>query len=123
VGGGCVPRGRARVPVEFEGGGCPSGSDWVNVFLLPDVRCDACRCAGGCDCNPTSCTPACTGCDLSKLAQGIAIQPPRPGPYAVVFEFTPHGGGPVTALACANVTVDNDGTEDKSVVASGMCCP
>lgn len=128
---GCKIRGQAEISLVFpESLVCTPFEDTeVSAYILANAAaCNSCQC-GACfdSCQTDNCVEGCGGgtCTLDDLARGISIEPPSGGLYTVIFDFSrvdELGVRRLIASACAEVVVEDDGTEDKVATAVGVCC-
>lgn len=125
---GCKSQGTGTVDIDF---GTCTGRDMateVRVYLIAGGTCAGCECGGCFDlCNQGNCTLVCEGgnCSVAEVESGLSFEPPEPGLYAVLFDYSypgPDGVALLGASACAEVVVDADGTDDFSVTAQTACC-
>lgn len=111
---------------------CPAVEEatQAQIYAVLGRGCGDCAC-GGCvtACNPGdgSCLVACPGgfCDVDDLADGISLLPAASGEYAVIFQYVSTGADGVPHIvggACAQVSLQSDGTESSDVIAEVECC-
>ena len=103
--------------------------DNVGIYLVQDFTCDGCDC-GECfgECNADNCVQVCGGelCDAADLAAGIDFDPPRPGLFAVIYEYFENdalGTPRLSATACEQIVLDADGTASSELSPAAVCCP
>lgn len=111
----CKDPGTLVVDVELPGA-CASATQVV-AYAIPDAACGEVACGKYADACDAGCTLVCgEGCPLEALD----VRPP-PGRYALVIDYYDDAGLAV-ATACAQLTVDADGTSDATVAAEAACC-
>ena len=102
---------------------CVDGME-VLVYAVPDADCSSCDCGTCFGGNLVACDGApCTG-DASGGLLPFALPAGR---SAVIYEFYAPATGTtprmLTASACAQVTLDSNGTSSGTAEAPAMCCP
>jgi len=117
----CKEAGTIAIEVDLpDDGTCAAGAE-VIVYAIPGAVCGEVACSKYVDACDDGCVVACAdGCPLEELSAALALTPP-PGRYALVIDYYDAGGTPV-ATACAQLTVDADGTDDVELIADGVCC-
>ncbi len=127
----CKDRGTRTIRLDLDGG-CPAVAEatQAQVYALLGRGCGDCACGGcvtSCTTDDGSCLVACPGtfCDLSALDEGIQILPFQAGDYAVIFQYVSTGDAGIPHVvggACAQVSIQSDGTESSESVAQVECC-
>ncbi len=127
---GCKSRGTFTIEIDFEEGTC-EGRDQASelrIYMIKGASCSTCECGSCWDlCGEEDCIVGCQGglCDVDDLAGGIDLDPNDSGSFAVVYDyfFTDVGGAQrLGASACADVTLEKDGTDSAVFPVPGVCC-
>lgn len=118
--GGCKEPGAIAVTSSLRGQPCVDGAS-VIVYAVPGAVCGAVTCGAYFDACDEDCVVACpAGCGPDELEGGIDLAPP-PGRYAIVIDYV-DDQGLALATACAQATIEADGTSSAELVAEGVCC-
>jgi len=101
----------------------------VSARLVFGERCNQCGCTTTCpvceagpDCVDT-CGPDTCRVPIAEIDDGRVLEPSKPGAYAVVYEYYDELGD-LSAMLCAEVIVEADGTASSRIDAMKTeCCP